>query len=191
MGDWFLGKRGEIRVTQALNALPDQYILLNDLMLTNGKGNVDHFLIGPNGLFAIETKNYDANVKCDGDRWFVNGKPVNSLSRQARGNALAVYKSLQAVFTMHGVKSPFVEPILTFVKHTRRLELHEPTVHVLKAEELVGFIREYERTSRCRPFSRELVAAIVGHVQLLQNQRTPADGSIAEPPAKTRVAHFS
>jgi hypothetical protein len=34
---WFLGKRGELRVTRALSALPDDYVLLNDLMLPNGR----------------------------------------------------------------------------------------------------------------------------------------------------------
>lgn len=188
--NWFLGKRGELAVTRALNALPDRYVLLNDLMLPNGRGNVDHFLIGPNCLFVIETKNYDANVRCDRERWLVNGKPVTSLSRQVKANALAVRNSLQAVFTMHGARLPYIEPILTFVKHTHRLELTEPTVHVLKSEELVSFIREYEENSRCRQFTPELVAAIVGHVQLLQNQGTLGDESVAESPTKTKVAQI-
>lgn len=190
VGKLVCGQAGELAVTRALNALPDQYILLNDLMLPNGRGNVDHFLIGPNGLFVIETKNYDANVRCDGDRWFVNGKPVSSLSRQVKGNALAVRNTLQAVFTMHGARLPYVEAILTFVKHKHRLELDEPTVQVLKAEDLVSFIREYEQNSRWRQFTPELVAAIVGHVQLLQTQSTAADTSIAARPAKTRVAQI-
>lgn len=36
--NWFLGKRGELAVRRALEALPDDYVLLNDLFLPNGRG---------------------------------------------------------------------------------------------------------------------------------------------------------
>ena len=57
--------------------------------MPDGRGNVDHLVMGPNGLFAIETKNYSTFVKCSGDDWFVNGKKIRSLSKQAKRNAIA------------------------------------------------------------------------------------------------------
>ena len=75
--NWFVGKRGEMAISDALKSLPDDYVPLNDLMLPNGKGNVDHLIIGLNGLFVIETKNYSSFVKCVGDDWFVNGKKIH------------------------------------------------------------------------------------------------------------------
>ena len=187
---WFLGKRGEFRVTQALSALPDNYVLLNDLMLPNGRGNVDHIVIGPNALFVIETKNYAANVKCYGDRWFVNGRQRPSLSRQVKGNAVTVQRSLQKIFTEHRARLPYVEPILTFVKHTHRLDLHEPTVHVLKAEELAGFIRDCERNSRFARFSPELVQAMVDQLQSLHDDKMPGAKKSEEQSSKVRAAQF-
>ncbi len=166
---WFLGKRGELAVVSALRELPDDYVLLNDLMLPNGRGNIDHFLIGPNGLFVIETKNYSTNVGCDGDRWFVNGKTVKSLSWQAKRNALAVRDNLQRPFSEYQAKLPFVEPLLVFVKHKHRLELNQPKIQVLRAEELVNFIVDYERRSRFVRFSPDLIRAIVHHLHSLQN----------------------
>ena len=88
-GNWFVGKRGEMAISDALGSLSDDYIVLNDLMLPDGKGNVDHLVMGPNGLFAIETKNYSTFVKCSGDDWFVNGKKIRSLSKQAKRNAIS------------------------------------------------------------------------------------------------------
>jgi Nuclease-related domain len=87
--NWFVGKRGEVAIAEALKALPNDYMLLNDLMLPDGRGNVDHLVMGPNGLFVIETKNYSGFLKCVGDDWFVNGKKHKSLSKQAKGNAVA------------------------------------------------------------------------------------------------------
>jgi hypothetical protein len=178
---WYLGMRGELTVTKTLESLSDEYVLLNDLMLPNGHGNIDHFLIGPNGLFVIETKNYSGNVKCNRDDWFFNGQKTKSLSRQAKRNALIVRNSLETVFSEHRTNFPFIEPVLVFVKHKDRLELHEPTIHVLKAEELVDFILNYPATnngqnhplrSRSRLALRpELIRAVVHHTHSLQNNR--------------------
>jgi hypothetical protein len=55
---WFLGRKGESKVTETLKSLPDDYVVLNNIVLPDSKGNVDHVLIGPNGVFVIETKNY-------------------------------------------------------------------------------------------------------------------------------------
>ena len=77
-GNWQDGKAGELAVTDALKALPDQYVVLNDLMLPDGRGNVDHLVIGPNGIFVIETKNYSGCVSCWGDRWYVNRREIST-----------------------------------------------------------------------------------------------------------------
>ncbi len=187
---WFLGKRGELRVTQSLSKLPDNYVLLNDLVLPSGRGNVDHLVIGPNGLFVIETKNYASNVKCYGDQWFVNGKRIPSLSCQAKGNALTVRKNLQKVFAEHRARLPYVEPIVSFVKHTQRLDLHEPTVHVLKSEELVSFIRNYQRSSRFARFSPELVQAMVDHLKSLHADKISVAQDGEPQPSKAGAAQF-
>ena len=187
---WFLGKRGELAVTRALSGLPDDYVLLNDLLLPKGRGNIDHFLIGPNGLFVIETKNYATNMKCEGDQWFRNGKPVKSLSWQVKGNAIAVRKNLQALFAQHRAYLPYVEPILVFVKHRHQLEIHDATVHVLKAEDLVKFIWDYERQSRSARFAPELIQALIRHLQSLQNDEADRVENSAEPARKANPARL-
>ncbi len=141
---WTLGKQGESAVIAALTVLPNDYLLLNDLMLPDGKGNVDHFLIGPTGLFVIETKNYTTRVKCVGDQWFVNGFKVKSLSRQAKRNAVMVRDSIQQVCRDHGARIPFVTPLLVFVRPNSRLMLQTPTVPVLTAGQLAGYIQNYQ-----------------------------------------------
>jgi hypothetical protein len=86
-------------------------------MLPTAHGNIDHFLIGPNGLFVIETKNYSGNVKCNGDQRFFNGHGTQSPGRQAKGNAVAVRKSLEPVFFAH---SP--EMVRAIVHHIHSLQ---------------------------------------------------------------------
>src|SRR5262245_5963392 len=142
---WSRGKMGESAVTRALCGLPDEYVLLNDLMLPDGKGNVDHLVIGPIGLFLIETKNYSGNVKCDRDDWFVNGQKIRSLSRQAKRNAMAIRASLEKVFVEQQSRIPFVNALIVFTSRRGRLNLNQPTVPVLRSFELARFIRDYSR----------------------------------------------
>jgi Nuclease-related domain/Topoisomerase DNA binding C4 zinc finger len=56
------GMAGEKQVARILNTLdPNEYILMNDLYLPKDDGKttqIDHILIGPQGIFVIETKNY-------------------------------------------------------------------------------------------------------------------------------------
>lgn len=167
-GNWFVGKRGELAVSEALKDLPNDYVLLNDLMLPEGRGNVDHLVMGPNGLFVIETKNYSSFVKCVGDEWFVNGQKIRSLSKQAKRNAIAVRENLAAVFKDKGVRIPFVTAVLVFVQKDSRLAIKDPTVPVLRSSELARFIVEYNRVRAPSIASPDLKRAIVHHLHMLQ-----------------------
>ena len=55
------GMEGEKRVTQFLKSkFDDSYFLINDVVYVNERGNkenIDHIVLGPNGIFAIETGN--------------------------------------------------------------------------------------------------------------------------------------
>ena len=63
------GAEGELHVIEKLRTLPDEYYLFNDLKLEldeyitfEGKklksAQVDHLLVGPSGVYVIETKNW-------------------------------------------------------------------------------------------------------------------------------------
>ena len=54
------GWEGEKQVIKLLDSkLSDDYILLNDLYLRGGGGDIDHVVLGPNGIFVLETKNWN------------------------------------------------------------------------------------------------------------------------------------
>ena len=62
------GIAGEQLVAAELDrALGDDWTLLRGYR--NRRGEIDHLLVGPAGLFAIEVKNINATVHIDGDRW--------------------------------------------------------------------------------------------------------------------------
>jgi hypothetical protein len=89
-----LGYEGEIAVGQELNQLMrDGYYVYHDF--PDGKFNIDHIIVGPSGVFAVETKarskptskdrKADAKVKYDGKCLrFPNGTDVESLEQAKR-----------------------------------------------------------------------------------------------------------
>jgi hypothetical protein len=62
------GVLAEERMTSALRALSDDWLLFRGY--TNGKGEVDHLLVGPAGVWAIEVKGRAATIHADGDLWW-------------------------------------------------------------------------------------------------------------------------
>jgi hypothetical protein len=57
---WRRGAEGEERVEARLRKLPPTWRELHDLPM--GKGNVDHLVIGPGGVFSLNTKNLTGRV---------------------------------------------------------------------------------------------------------------------------------
>jgi hypothetical protein len=64
------GARGEQAAAADLGgALGDEWTLLRGYC--NRRGEIDHLLLGPGGLLAIEVKNRNGLISCSGDRWFI------------------------------------------------------------------------------------------------------------------------
>lgn len=65
------GIAGERQVADELGrALGDDWVLMRGYQ--NRRGEIDHLLLGPAGLVAIEVKNINGTVRCDGDKWRVD-----------------------------------------------------------------------------------------------------------------------
>ena len=64
------GKEGELHVHNILAQLPEEYTILDDVMLKTGSGTtqIDHVVVSRYGVFAIETKNYRGDIYGNDDR---------------------------------------------------------------------------------------------------------------------------
>jgi hypothetical protein len=63
------GIEGEQQAAAGLGrVLGDDWVLLRGYR--NRSGEIDHLLLGPRGLVAIESKHHSSTVHCDGDRWW-------------------------------------------------------------------------------------------------------------------------
>ena len=64
------GLRGQDRIPEILANLGDDYYLLNNLKLPGRADDVDHMVIGPNGIFAFEAKNHRGHIFWRAGQWY-------------------------------------------------------------------------------------------------------------------------
>jgi hypothetical protein len=63
-----MGMSGERQVGQAMaRELPQEYVLINGLKLPRGAGDIDHLVVGPTGVFLLETKTMAGRIVCEPD----------------------------------------------------------------------------------------------------------------------------
>ncbi|GMK38530.1 hypothetical protein PCCS19_15840 [Paenibacillus sp. CCS19] len=63
-----IGEIGEYKINIQLDQLPKECMYLSDILLPNSKSRtgfsqIDHLVISPYGMFVIETKNYNGEIK--------------------------------------------------------------------------------------------------------------------------------
>jgi hypothetical protein len=69
---WQRGATGERHTARLLDRLtPDGYVVLHDLAVPGSRANVDHLVIGPSGVFVIDSKQWTGRVHqgADGLVW--------------------------------------------------------------------------------------------------------------------------
>lgn len=116
-----LGERGERIVAQMLqrDLAPLGYVAFHDIPVRkDGRDfNIDHLIIGANGIFAIETKNYtkpnkgQVEVRYDGNKVLWNGVRRKDEDRQALAIAKAAKELIDEITGMR----VFVTPVLCAV----------------------------------------------------------------------------
>jgi len=89
---WRKGARGERRTARRLRRLVRRgYVAFHDLAMPGSRANIDHLLIGPSGVFVIDSKQYTGRVERtpDGHVWH-NYYPLDEQLRTVRDEARAV-----------------------------------------------------------------------------------------------------
>ena len=148
------GMMGEASVASALKNLDNNYLLINDLKLKGKMGNIDHIILGPNGIFAIETKSFRGDVGCNRDEWTRRAKGSSSVknlespSYQVKRNAGEIRGLLQSAGNIVRGKTLFIGGIVVFTDPEAHLVLENPTVPVLKLGDLCDYIKHYKSDDR-------------------------------------------
>lgn len=113
---WAVGARGEEKLAKALDGLS----VLHDRRVPGTKGNIDHIVIAPAGVFVVDAKNYEGRIEIRNHGWFlrpderlrVGRRDCSALADKLGWQLAAVEKALQAA----GVEPlPPITPVLCFV----------------------------------------------------------------------------
>ena len=143
------GMKGERLVSKALEELNDTYFLLEDVSLASWEGNIDHVLVGTNGIFVIEVKNYRGRLSVHIDKWYhtrISGagkKEIRSISIQVKKNAANLNKILKDSLDTRFKNRLFVEPVIVFSNKKMKLKTKEPTVLVVTLDKLIDTVRTH------------------------------------------------
>ena len=155
------GRVGERLVSDLLKRLPDDYYLVNDVVVNGSRGNVDHVVVGPCGVVVIETKRWVGLIRCDGDDWYVNGHRTGSVSRQVKRGAVAVRGFLAARYP--DVQPGYVQSIAVFTHPLCRLKVNHAQTTVVRYSELMQLMLELGRRRRMSPpLARRLAESLAG-----------------------------
>lgn len=94
------GARGEERVARELGFLPAAYRVYHGLALRQSAAtppaeDFDHVVVGPTGVFVIETKNWDGRISIEDGRILYDGRdPDRPPLEQAKAGANALRRAL-------------------------------------------------------------------------------------------------
>lgn len=152
---WRKGAVGEALVAQVLSELPADFVVVNDV--SKRFGNIDHVVIGPTGVYVIDTKNWTGSVKADGQGELLwNGKALSKPPIKALLGSVMDFQSKLKALTETDY---FVRGLMVFP--TAYVEANYGStrqIHCLRNERLIGYLRE-------QTFSRKLAAADIDRIK--------------------------
>ncbi|WP_136081600.1 nuclease-related domain-containing protein [Pontiella desulfatans] len=88
LGNFLKGAKGEEWVAHELAFLNAEYTVFNGLRFGGGKQNFDHIIVGPAGVFVVETKNWKGSVEFHDGKLYAGGRePSRPPLRQVKAAA--------------------------------------------------------------------------------------------------------
>lgn len=151
--DQMTGAEGEAKVLRALSALPDEFILFNqvqipDPTLPNGRREIDFLVVAPSALFIIEVKNSAGliYVRPQESRWPLahkagcGGRPGWNVIANPLGQVRAQADALDRWLLREGQTAP-IHPLICFARSDVALrDKDDSPMPILTLPELVAHL---------------------------------------------------
>lgn len=147
------GARGEQEVSNILERqLPDSYLILNDVTVRSGtkKAQNDHLVLGPNGIFVIETKAYAGRLVGDAKddqlmqhKEFKGKKTSNRIKNPIPQNEYHLRIVAESMKDAGYVTDDLVS-VIVFTNKWSRLEISNAEVPVIKPFALIQTIMNHK-----------------------------------------------
>lgn len=101
---WARGAEGEVATARLLGALPKRYAVFHDRALPGQPGNIDHLVIGPSGVWVVDTKLRRAPLRVRRGQVWAGDHVVDPgpAGRQAQVVSRELATPVAAVLAVHG-----------------------------------------------------------------------------------------
>lgn len=115
------GYKGEINVAKILDELPKDFKVIHDINVDD-KFNIDHLVIGPTGIFTIETKNHIGRITNSGDTLLINNKLFEKdIIKQAISESYYIKEKIKNSLNLN----VYVKPVIVFANPKTYVESDE------------------------------------------------------------------
>lgn len=103
-GRWHRGAEGEQATARLLAALPRRFVVLHDRRLPGRRGNLDHVVIGPSGVWVVDSKARQARLRVRRGQVWAGDHPidVDPVSKQAAALERSLRRPIGAIVAVHG-----------------------------------------------------------------------------------------
>jgi len=129
------GARAEEVVAERLASLPEGYHAFHDLAFEGF--NIDHVIVGPGGIFLVETKSHREEVTARGDILLLNGKqPTKNFLNQAWSQTY----QLRDLLKTHTSREWKIKPVLCFTRAFVKVRGPVKGVEVLNKKYLAAYL---------------------------------------------------
>ncbi|MCF7848262.1 MAG: NERD domain-containing protein [Kiritimatiellales bacterium] len=162
LGNFLKGAKGEEWVAHELAFLPSQCTVFNGLRLSGGQSNFDHIVVGPSGIYVVETKNWRGTVDFREGKLYCDGRePSRPPLRQVKAATAELLEYLDRA----GIRGLTVHSLLCFISTTLPEDVMNVNgVVVCTGAKLFDVLQENLAealpTSRCHEVVEELKKAI-------------------------------
>jgi hypothetical protein len=147
---WRKGAVGEYEVGAELERLSDDYSVFNNVN-TSTFGNFDHIVVGPTGLFAIETKNWKGSIAANGAGELTKNGRDSSTPHVQNFFRRAMQLKDQVVALTH-FEDARVQCVMVFPKaHVTAQFRSTGYVHCLELDRLRDYITNEKYSQRLGP----------------------------------------
>jgi len=170
LGNFLKGAKGEEWVAHELAFLPAQYTVFNGLRLGGGKCNFDHIVVGPSGIYVVETKNWRGTVEFRDGKLYCEGRePSRPPLRQVKDATAELLEYLEAA----GIRGLTVHSLLCFISTTLPEDVMNVNGVVVCTgaklfEVLQENLTEAVPSSRCHEVADELKKVIGSAAELME-----------------------
>ena len=175
------GHAGEQRTDRLLRALPAGYQVLRDCSIPGSKANVDHIVVGPSGVFLVDSKLYTGRLSLGRGSLWHNQHPMDRVLKTQAWLVEVVAQTLEPLGQVAG-------PIPLLCVHGAQLPANHFSVDGV---EVVGPTALVQRLmSSPVPLAPMVVAAVAERLAEVHSPRQlwTSEPAVAAPPF---VAHTS